>query len=201
MTRFLSFFNPTQWYILGGVLLALTLAFGAIGVKIHSSGVAVGEANKQVEVDKLEGQITQMKLELEQERVMVLRAHLIRVNELQTALTEAKNANQEIERKRLAAVALADRRARELRDNQATEQLAVRTVEALATAECNVVRTFAAGAYRTATTCRDAVAEIGLGVGGLVETSASAHYEHDRAEALMRFTMPTAPTGPFGDRQ
>jgi hypothetical protein len=66
----------------------------------------------------------------------------------------------------------------------------------LAAAECPVVRTFAAGAFRTAATCRDAVAEIGLGAGGLVESSASARYEAGRADALIRFSMPRSPFTP-----
>lgn len=63
----------------------------------------------------------------------------------------------------------------------------------LAAAECPVVRTFAAGAFRTAASCRDAVADLGLGAGGLVEASASAQYEHARADALIRFSMPRSP--------
>jgi hypothetical protein len=60
----------------------------------------------------------------------------------------------------------------------------------LGAAECGVARTFAAGAFRTAATCRNDLAEVGLGVGGLVEASASAQYEHDRAEALRRYYSP-----------
>lgn len=201
MKTFLNFFNPTQWIILGGVLLALAAAFSGIAYSVHNAGVAKGEANRQAEVDKLERAVLQAQLEQAEERNMLLRAHLHRVNELTNELTEAKNAYEDVNRKRLAAVALADQRARRVRDLQATAELAASTTEALAVAECNVVRTFAAGAYRTATTCRNAVADLGLGAGGLVEASASAHYEHSRAEALMRFTMPEPPTGPFGDRQ
>lgn len=208
MYRALSFFNPTQWYILGGVLLALTVAFGAIGFKIHSSGVAVGEANKAAEISRMNQVVAEMKLQLkqtelerEQERVMLLNAHLNRVNDLTNELTEAKNAYEEVNRKRLAALNLAAERARRVRDLQATAELTASTTQALAVAECNVVRTFAAGAYRTATTCRNAVADLGLGAGGLVEASASAHYEHGRAEALMKFTMPAMPAGPFGERE
>ncbi|MDT4880359.1 hypothetical protein FQZ97_1161060 [compost metagenome] len=66
----------------------------------------------------------------------------------------------------------------------------------LGAAECGVARTFAAGAFRTAAACRDDVAALGLGTGGLVESAASAHYEHARAEALMRFSMPRSPFAP-----
>lgn len=58
----------------------------------------------------------------------------------------------------------------------------------IAIAECSVVRTFAAKAFRAAAACRDNFAEIGLGTGGLVEASASSYYEHDRAEAVIKFT-------------
>jgi hypothetical protein len=66
----------------------------------------------------------------------------------------------------------------------------------IAAAECPVVRTFAAGAFRTAATCRDAVADLGLGAGGLVESTASAYHEAGRADALIRFSMPRSPFTP-----
>lgn len=70
--------------------------------------------------------------------------------------------------------------------------------------ECGVARSVGAGAFRAAVACRGRVEELGLGVGGLVESSESAHYEYKRAEALVLFSaprMPTTPTGPFGDKK
>jgi hypothetical protein len=63
----------------------------------------------------------------------------------------------------------------------------------LAKADVGTLRTFGAGAFRTAQTCRDVVAEAGLGAGGLVASSASARFEHARAEGLSKFSMPKTP--------
>lgn len=66
----------------------------------------------------------------------------------------------------------------------------------LAKADLSTLRTFGAGAFRTAQTCRDVVAEAGLGAGGLVASSASAHFERKRAEGLSNFSMPKSPFKP-----
>lgn len=63
----------------------------------------------------------------------------------------------------------------------------------LAAAGDGVSSAFGARAFRTAKTCRDDVATLGLGAGGLVESSASARYEHARAEALSGRLMPKSP--------
>ena len=62
-----------------------------------------------------------------------------------------------------------------------------------AAASRDALRTFGTGAFRTAQACRDVVAEAGYGAGGLVGSSASAHFEHARAEGLMKFSMPKSP--------
>lgn len=208
MKNILSILNPTQWAIFAGVSLALVLAVTAVGYKIHAAGFEAGAKSRDVQIETLRKEIAQLQmdriqleLDLEMQRVAMANAHTIRVTQLVNQLKEAQDANTKIERARRDALALAERRARELRDNRSTSELALGTTKALAVAECNVVRTFAAGAYRTATTCRDAVADLGLGAGGLVEATASAYHEHERAEALMRFVMPDQPSGPFGDRQ
>lgn len=111
---------------------------------------------------------------------------------LTNELTEARNAFDAAQRNRVAALDRARRDGQRVRLAAGSDELDRR----VASAQCPVVRTFAAGAFRTATTCRDALAEIGLGAGGLVESSASAHYEHQRAQSLMKFSMPRSPFQP-----
>lgn len=109
---------------------------------------------------------------------------------LSNDLTEIRNAYTTV------AAGLTDARGRAGRSGQRVRDAIPAGGELdqrLDAAECPVVRTFAAGAFRTAASCRDAVADLGLGAGGLVEASASAQYEHSRADALMRFSMPRSP--------
>jgi hypothetical protein len=63
----------------------------------------------------------------------------------------------------------------------------------VAAADLSTLRTFGTGAFRTAVSCRESVAEIGLGAGGLVESASAYRFEHARAEALMKFSMPKSP--------
>lgn len=63
----------------------------------------------------------------------------------------------------------------------------------VAAADLGAVRTFATGSFRTAQACRDVVAEAGFGAGGLVESSAAHRAEKQRADALMKFSMPSTP--------
>lgn len=123
-------------------------------------------------------------------RSLILQAE--RIATLSNELTEALNAYSITSNALAGARAGADHRGQRVRAVAAGPELEQR----LGASECGVARTFAAGAFRTAQTCRDNVAELGLGVGGLVESSASAHYEHARAEALIRFTAPRAPRAP-----
>ena len=113
-----------------------------------------------------------------------------RIITLSNDLTELRNAHEKTVVDLATARAAADRRGQRVRNaTPAGGELDQR----IAAAECPVVRTFAAGAFRTAATCRDAVADLGLGTGGLVESAASAHHEAGRADALIRFSMPLSP--------
>ena len=56
----------------------------------------------------------------------------------------------------------------------------------LASAGNGIASVFGARAYRIAVACRNNLAEIGLGTGGLVESAASARYEYERAEAASK---------------
>lgn len=112
---------------------------------------------------------------------------------LSNTLTELRDAHTKTTKDLASARAAADQRGQRVRNATPAGGELDQRIEA---AECSVVRTFAAGAFRTAATCRDAVAEIGLGLGGLVESAASAHYEAGRADALIRFSMPRSPFTP-----
>jgi hypothetical protein len=109
---------------------------------------------------------------------------------LSNDLTELRDAHTKATKDLATALAAADRRGQRVRNaTPAGGELDQR----IGAAECPVVRTFAAKAFRTAAACRDVVADLGFGAGGLVESAASAHYEAGRADALMRFSMPRSP--------
>ena len=112
-----------------------------------------------------------------------------RIATLSTELMEAQSAHATARSNLASARAAAGKRGERVRNESAGTGLDQR----IAAADCNITRTFAAGAFRAAAACRDDLAEIGLGAGGLVESSASAHYERARADALMHFSMPRSP--------
>lgn len=114
---------------------------------------------------------------------------------LSNELTEARNAYDKTKTD-LAAARDAARRSGQRVHNAAAPGGGLE--DRLGAAECGVARAFGAGAFRTAVACRGHIEELGYGAGGLVESSASARSEHRRAEALINFKMPKAPTPPTG---
>lgn len=117
---------------------------------------------------------------------------------LSNELTEARNAYDKTQTD-LAAARDAARRAGQRVHNAAAPGGGLE--DRLGAAECGVARAFGAGAFRTAVACRGHIEELGYGAGGLVGSSASARYEHRRAEAVINFKMPKAPTPPTGPSQ
>lgn len=172
----LSLMNPTRWLLLGGVLLALLGGAYAF----HAAGVS--EAREQGMAE------TRAAWLAAENRALLNMAE--RAATLSNELTEALHAYSIVSSHLASGSAGAAARGQRVRSAAAPgSDLASR----LGATECSVARAFAADAFRTAAACRDAVADLGLGAGGLVESAASAHYEHDRAEALMRFAMPRTP--------
>jgi hypothetical protein len=108
---------------------------------------------------------------------------------LSNELTEARNAYDKTQAD-LATARDAARRAGQRVHNAAAPGGGLE--DRLGAAECSVARSFGAGAFRTAVACRGHIEELGYGVGGLVESSSSARFEHRRAEALKRYVSPTA---------
>lgn len=182
MRDFLALMNPTRWAVLAGVLGGLLFTLGVAGLHIHAEGKAAGRLEVQAKWDQsrlARAQAENRSLLVQAERIATLS------NELTEAQSVHAKTTSDLDRARVGA----DKRGERVREQTAGDGLDRR----LADAHCNVARTFAAGAFRAAAACRDHLAEIGLGAGGLVESSASAHYEHARAEALMRFSMPRSP--------
>lgn len=182
MKDFLALMSSTRWAVLAGVLGGLLFALGAAGLHIHGEGKATGAAQVQAQWDK--ARLAQAQAE---NRSLLVQAE--RIATLSTELMEAQSAHATTRSNLAPARAAAGKRGERVRNEAAGNGLDRR----LADAHCNITRTFAAGAFRAAAACRDDLAEIGLGAGGLVESSASAHYEHARADALMRFSMPRSP--------
>lgn len=182
MKDFLALMSPTRWAVLAGVLGGLLFTLGVAGLHIHSEGKAAGSADVQAEWDK--ARLAQVQAE---NRSLLVQAE--RIATLTNELAEAQSVHAKISSYLARARAGADKRGERVREQTAGDNLDRR----LAAADCGVSRSFGAGAFRTATTCRNDLAEIGLGAGGLVESSASAHYEHARADALMKFSMPRSP--------
>lgn len=175
--------NPTRWAILGGVLLALVVAGGAAMATVYSNGKEAGAAKVQAlrDADALADA---------KARTHDALAYTERVITLTSTLSELKNAYTTV------AAGLIDARSRASVSGQRVRDATPAGGELdqrLAAAECPVVRAFGANAFRTAVSCRGHLAEIGLGPGGLVETSASEHYQAGRADALIRFSMPRSP--------
>jgi hypothetical protein len=194
VNRFLSIFSPTQWAILAGVLLALVAAVTAVGAKVYGNGEDAGRSEIQAKWDKDRIKLLAEKADQAAalNRSLLLQAE--RAATLSNALQENARAYSKISQELAVVRTRADADGRRLREQAASAQLATR----VANAEREVVNDFAAGAFRAAVACRDDLAEIGLGAGGLVEASNSAHAEHSRAEALINFFMPQAPTPPTG---
>lgn len=170
--------KPLRWQIYGALLLAGAGALGA-AVWWHAGRV---QATHQAAYDKARGE--QVRAE---NRALLVQQE--RIAALSTQLMEAQSAHTKTQASLATARAAAGQRGERVRSAAGGDELGLR----LGAADCTVARGFAADAFRTATACRDAVAEIGLGSGGLVESAASAHYEHERADALMRFSMPLSP--------
>lgn len=183
MNNLLALMNPTRWAILGGVLLALVLAVGAAGVKVHSDGVGSGKAEVQALWDK-------DALARSHERNTTLLAHTERLITLSEELNGARN--DFLQTQSDLAIARPAARARGERVRVAAKGTGLDAQ--LTDAQCSVVRTFAAGAFRTAQACRDDLAEIGLGTGGLVEVTGIAKYERARADNLLKFSLPRPPS-------
>jgi hypothetical protein len=175
----LSLMSPTRWAVLGAVLLAL---LGGATI-VHTRSLS--EAREQGRAE------TRAAWLAAENRALLNLAE--RAATLSNELTEALSAYSTVATHLSGARADADRRGQRVRSAAAPSgDLAAR----LGAAECSVARAFAADAFRTAAACRDTVADLGLGTGGLVESSASAHAEHARADALMRFAMPRSPFQP-----
>jgi hypothetical protein len=118
-------------------------------------------------------------------------AYAERAIALSNELNGARNAHQDALQRLSKARTRAADSGRRVRD--AADPAGGDLDQRIAAAECPVVRSFGADAFRTAVACRGNLAEIGLGPGGLVEASASEHYQASRADALIRFSMPRSP--------
>ena len=183
MNNILALMNPTRWAILGGVLLALVLAVGAAGLKVHTNGVSSGKAEVQALWDK-------DSLARSNERNRTLIVHTERL----ITLSEELNGARDVFQKTLSYLASA-RTVVHARGERVRVAAKGTGLDAqLADAQCPVVRTFAAGAFRTAQACRDDLAEIGLGAGGLVEVSGIAKFERARGDYLLKFSLPRPPS-------
>lgn len=185
MKDILALMNPTRWAILAAVVLALAATVGSALVYTHSTGKDAGRA--EVQADWNAEKLQQAQAEI---RTALLRAE--RVAALSNHLMEAQSAHAQAIKDLSATRAGSRSRGQRVRDAAAGTELDQR----IAAAECPVARTFAARAFRTAAACRDHLEDIGFGTGGLVESAASAHYEHARAQSLMNFTMPRSPFQP-----
>lgn len=182
---FSSIMNPTRWAVLAGVALALMMAAGGALLYAHGAGKDAGRSEVQAKWSAADLERAQAEI-----RTALLRAE--RVATLSNELMEAQSAHAQAVKDLAIARAGAHTRGQRVRNTAASNELDQR----IAAAECTVARAFAAGSFRAAASCRDHLAEIGLGPGGLVESAASAHYEHRRAEALRQFVMPRSPFKP-----
>lgn len=185
MKDILALMNPTRWAILAGVALALVTTVGGALLHTHSTGKDAGRAEVQAAWNAEKLQQAQAEI-----RTALLRAE--RVATLSNQLMEAQSAHAKTIKDLANARAGAHARGKRVRDAAGGTELDQR----IGGAECSVARAFAAGSFRAAASCREHLADIGLGAGGLVESAASAHYEHRRAEALRQFVMPRSPFKP-----
>ena len=173
--------------------IALILAIAAVAVAGFASWGVIAWDKRRIK-DAHQAGYDQAKTEVATDRLAADNRALLTQREqiltLTNELTEARNAHDATKQD------LGDARARAFAAGQRVRITAAPgggLEDRLGAAECGVARTFAAGAFRTAQSCRDDLAELGLGTGGLVESSSSARFEHARAEALMRFSMPRSP--------
>lgn len=171
-----------------GTLLLAALVLGGLGVwgAITWDKGRIKDAH-QAGYDQAQAEAKTAQTAADNRALLTQREQIIT---LTNDLTEARNAHDKTQAD-LAVARDAARRAGERVRLAAAPGGGLE--DRIGAAECGVARTFAAGAFRTAQSCRDAVADLGLGPGGLVESAASARYEHARAEALMRFSMPRSP--------
>lgn len=163
-------------------LLAILATGAALAVGVKSFYRAQLDAAGKAAVE-------QYKLEQKAAENTALRMQAERIATLSNDLMEAQSAHAKAIRDlsvARSAAAAAGERLRVLTERGELESR-------IARAEREVLNTVAARAIRAAKAGRDAVAEIGLGAGGLVESAASAHHEHARAEALMRARFPRLP--------
>lgn len=172
-------------YLVAGAIIAG--AAGLLFLKRWDSGRL--DHARQAGYEAAMAEVKTQRLAADNRSLLLQREQIIT---LTNELTEARNAFDAVQRSRAAALDRARRDGQRVRLAASGDELDRR----VGGAECSVIRTFAAGSFRTAASCRDHLAEIGLGAGGLVESSASAHYEHQRAQALMKFSMPRSPFQP-----
>lgn len=171
-----------------GYVLLFALAVGGLGV-LGALTWDKGrlQAARKAGYDQAQAEAKAATTAAENRSLLLQREQIIN---LSNDLSEARNAYTVVAKSLNSSRSAADRSGQRVRSaTPAGGELDQR----LAAAECPVVRTFAARSFRAATACRDAVADLGLGAGGLVEAAASAHYEHARADALIRFSMPRSP--------
>lgn len=165
--------KPALW---GAVLAGASLVAGATLWHGHVAGKAIKAARadgaNSVRLEQLAAD----------NRSLINQAE--RGHTLTASLTKAKNEAHQ------SQIDLSGARARSAGAGQRLREQSTDLNSRIAATECPVVRGFAADAYRTASACRGDIESLGLGVGGLVESAESAHYEHARAEALMKFALP-----------
>ena len=172
-----SWVNPTN-LVIGAVALSATgIGIAAYRASLINKGFEQGR--NSVIVEQLKADNHSMRLQAD--RIIVL------TNDLATAKASYEKFASNLQTSRGSAAVTGDR-LRKQTDSDLDSRIA--------NTQCPVVREVAAGALRTAITCRGYVADLGLGIGGLVESTNSAYYEHGRAEALMKFKMPTSPFKP-----
>lgn len=169
-------------YLYGG-LLAAGAALSAVAMLWHGWQVdGVHDAAFKAGQAEVRGE----SLAAENRALLIQREQIIT---LSTDLMEAQRVHAQTSQALAAALARAAAAGQRVRSAAAGDELDQR----IGAAECSVARSFGARAFRAAAACRDDAAALGLGTGGLVESAASAHYEHARAEALSKLRMPKGP--------
>ena len=178
-------------YLYGGIFLAGALAVFA-AMSWHSGKVEeVREAAVDLGRMEIEALRAADALADARTRAHDALAYAERAITLSNELNGARNAHQDALQRLSEARTRSAAAGRRVRD--AAEPAGGELDQRIAAADYAVSRSFGADAFRTAVSCRGNLAEIGLGPGGLVETSASEHYQASRADALIRFSMPRSP--------
>lgn len=167
------------------LIAAAATAVAAVAVIAWDKG-RLGDA-RQAGYDQAKQELTVAQVAAENRSLLNQREQIITLN---NALTDAINDYNHTKTQLDAAHALAWKSGERVRNVATTGDELDRRAAA---ADLNTLRTFGTGAFRTAQACRDVVAEAGYGPGGLVGSSASAHYEHAVAEGLSKFSMPKTP--------